>query len=101
LPTIWPSIAKTLEGAGHHPELVAGFLTRCLFSMFAEDVGLLPKENGKGAFTALLETLQAQPAAVRAAARRPVARDGQRRLLRRPARRRCRASTASCSSSPR
>jgi hypothetical protein len=60
-PTIWPSIAKTLEGAGHHPELVAGFLTRCLFSMFAEDVGLLPKENGKGAFTALLETLQHNP----------------------------------------
>ena len=51
-------IAKTLEGAGHHPELVAGFLTRCLFSMFAEDVGLLPKQNGKGAFTTLLETLQ-------------------------------------------
>jgi hypothetical protein len=54
-------VAKTLEGAGHHPELVAGFLTRCLFSMFAEDVGLLPKENGKGAFVALLETLQHNP----------------------------------------
>ena len=54
-------VAKTLEGAGHHPEIVAGFLTRCLFSMFAEDVGLLPKENGKGAFTALLETLQHNP----------------------------------------
>jgi hypothetical protein len=54
-------VAKTLEGAGHHPELVAGFLTRCLFSMFAEDVGLLPKENGKGAFTVLLETLQHNP----------------------------------------
>ncbi|MFZ2852723.1 MAG: DNA methyltransferase [Rhodocyclaceae bacterium] len=54
-------IAKTLEGAGHHPELVAGFLTRCLFSMFAEDVGLLPRQNGKGAFTALLETLQGNP----------------------------------------
>jgi hypothetical protein len=54
-------IAKTLESAGHHPELVAGFLTRCLFSMFAEDVGLLPKENGKGAFTVLLESLQNNP----------------------------------------
>ena len=55
-------IAKTLEGAGHDPERVAGFLTRCLFSMFAEDVGLLPKQNGKGAFTALLESLQDNPA---------------------------------------
>ena len=54
-------IAKTLEGAGHHPELVAGFLTRCLFSMFAEDVGLLPMQNGKGAFRTLLESLQADP----------------------------------------
>ncbi|HRI93796.1 MAG TPA: class I SAM-dependent DNA methyltransferase, partial [Accumulibacter sp.] len=54
-------IARTLEGAGHHPELVAGFLTRCLFSMFAEDVGLLPRENGEGAFTTLLETLQNSP----------------------------------------
>jgi hypothetical protein len=54
-------IARTLEGAGHHPELVAGFLTRCLFSMFAEDVGLLPRENGQGAFTTLLQTLQNNP----------------------------------------
>lgn len=54
-------IAKTLEGVGHSPELVAGFLTRCLFSMFAEDVGLLPQQNGKGAFTGLLETLQGNP----------------------------------------
>ncbi len=54
-------VAKSLEGAGHHPELVAGFLTRCLFSMFAEDVGLLPKENGKGAFSALLESLKDTP----------------------------------------
>ena len=45
----------------HHPELVASFLTRCLFSMFAEDVGLLPKENGKGAFSALLESLKDTP----------------------------------------
>ncbi|MCP5233818.1 MAG: class I SAM-dependent DNA methyltransferase [Zoogloeaceae bacterium] len=54
-------IARTLEAAGHHPEIVAGFLTRCLFSMFAEDVGLLPKQDGQGAFTTLLETLQNSP----------------------------------------
>ncbi len=50
-------IAKALEGAGHHPERVAGFLTRCLFCMFAEDVGLLPKE----AFTDLLASLELTP----------------------------------------
>jgi len=55
-------VAKALEGAGHAPELVAGFLSRCLFSMFAEDVELLPKQDGKGAFTALLESLKDNPA---------------------------------------
>jgi hypothetical protein len=47
-------IARALEQAGHDPELVAGFLTRCLFTMFAEDVGLLPKR----AFLDLLESLK-------------------------------------------
>ena len=37
-------LAATLQGAGHDPELVAKFLMRCLFTMFAEDVGLLPKD---------------------------------------------------------
>ena len=49
-------IAKTLENAGHDAERVAGFLTRCLFSMFAEDVGLLPKAS----FSELLESLPPQ-----------------------------------------
>ena len=35
-------LASSLEDAGHQPRLVAEFLTRCLFCMFAEDVGLLP-----------------------------------------------------------
>jgi hypothetical protein len=48
-------VAKALEAAGHGAERVAGFLTRCLFSMFAEDVGLLPRQNGQGAFTGLLD----------------------------------------------
>jgi SAM-dependent methyltransferase len=47
------ALAKLLEEAGHAPETVAGFLTRCLFSMFAEDVGLIPK----GSFTELLNGL--------------------------------------------
>jgi len=40
------------------PELVASYLTRCLFSMFAEDVELLPK----GAFLGLLQTHRSDPA---------------------------------------
>jgi hypothetical protein len=38
-------VAKMLEAAGHPPKTVAGFLSRCLFTMFAEDVGLLPKQS--------------------------------------------------------
>ena len=40
-------VAKSLEAAGHDAQKVAGFLTRCLFSMFAEDVGLLPPRSFK------------------------------------------------------
>ncbi|MBI5908027.1 MAG: class I SAM-dependent DNA methyltransferase [Burkholderiales bacterium] len=47
-------LAKSLESAGHAAESVAGFLTRCLFSMFAEDVALIPK----GAFSELLKSLK-------------------------------------------
>jgi hypothetical protein len=35
-------LAKRLEAAGHSAERVAQFLMRCLFTMFAEDVKLLP-----------------------------------------------------------
>ena len=48
-------LAKSLELAGHEPDIVAQFLTRCLFCMFAEDVELLPKNS----FTELLESLPA------------------------------------------
>jgi hypothetical protein len=37
-------LAHELETAGHDPERVATFLMRCLFTMFAEDVGLLPEQ---------------------------------------------------------
>jgi hypothetical protein len=50
-------LAKSLESAGHAAESVAGFLTRCLFSMFAEDVALIPK----GAFSELLKSLKEAP----------------------------------------
>lgn len=50
-------LAKSLESAGHEPQQVAGFLMRALFTMFAEDIGLLPKHG----FTELLERLKKTP----------------------------------------
>ncbi len=44
-------VAASLERGGRDPDAVAGFLMRCLFTMFAEDVGLLPERS----FTGLLE----------------------------------------------
>src|SRR5690606_30912033 len=38
-------LAKSLERSGHAPDAVAQFLMRCLFTMFAEDVRLLPKDS--------------------------------------------------------
>jgi hypothetical protein len=57
-------LAKSLEAAGHAPATVGAFLTRCLFSMFAEDVGLLPQTgpDGQGSFIHLLHTHREQPA---------------------------------------
>lgn len=49
-------LAKSLEQAGHQPEKVGNFLKRCLFTMFAEDVGLIPHES----FTGLLESLKGE-----------------------------------------
>jgi hypothetical protein len=55
-------IARSLEGR-YHAQDVAGFLTRCLFCMFAEDVGLLPAaDSGGGAFGDLLARYREDPA---------------------------------------
>lgn len=51
-------LAKSFEKAGHTPKIVAEFLTRCLFCMFAEDVGLLPSADDKKGFTVLLNSLK-------------------------------------------
>lgn len=51
------SLARELEINGHSPDDVAHFLMRCLFTMFAEDVGLLPERS----FTGLLEELKTTP----------------------------------------
>lgn len=61
-------LAKSLEAAGHAPQAVAAFLTRCLFSMFAEDVGLLPQAQPsggpqeQGSFVHLLYIYREKPA---------------------------------------
>jgi hypothetical protein len=47
------NLAKRLEADGHAPDRVATFLMRCLFTMFAEDVGLLPERM----FTDALEKM--------------------------------------------
>ena len=54
-------LAKSLELAGHRPRVVADFLTRCLFCMFAEDVGLLPERS----FTDLLDSVSGDGAGFR------------------------------------
>jgi hypothetical protein len=51
------ALAVSLEAAGHPPQAAAAFLMRALFTMFAEDVGLLLK----GGFTRLLESLLDTP----------------------------------------
>ncbi len=45
-------LARSFEASGHEPEAVAQFLMRCLFTMFAEDVELIPPRG----FTELLES---------------------------------------------
>ena len=50
------NIARRLEGQ-YEPRQVATFLMRCLFTMFAEDVGLLPKD----CFTELLKQQKETP----------------------------------------
>lgn len=51
------AVSKALEDRGCNAEDVAHFLMRCLFTMFAEDTELLPKDS----FKALLEKCVADP----------------------------------------
>lgn len=50
-------LAKSLERSGHRAELVAQFLMRCLFTMFSEDVRLLPESS----FRDLLQRYKDKP----------------------------------------
>ncbi len=51
------ALAKSLEEDGHPPQQISTFLQRSLFTMFAEDVGLLPD----GAYTDVLTRLKESP----------------------------------------
>lgn len=51
------ALGKSFEGQGHKPDTVASFLMRCLFSMFAEDVNLIPHDS----FTSLLRDMSQDP----------------------------------------
>ena len=51
------AVSKALEKQGHDPERVAMFLMRCLFTMFASDVELLPRH----AFRDVLLHCEAHP----------------------------------------
>ena len=50
-------IARSLEGK-HDAKEVAEFLMRCLFTMFAEDVGLLPKQGFENLLGEMVDTPQ-------------------------------------------
>lgn len=51
------TLSRSLEKSGHDPELAAQFLMRCLFTLFAEDIGLLPNQ----AFTRMLKEIKGEP----------------------------------------
>lgn len=51
-------LARLLEGAGHSPEKASQFLMRCIFTMFAEDVSLIPANS----FTDILQKSTQEPA---------------------------------------
>jgi hypothetical protein len=51
------AVSKALEADNHPAEEVAMFLMRCLFTMFAEDIGLLPEKS----FKQLLERCESAP----------------------------------------
>ncbi len=57
-------LAKSLEADGHNPQVIAGFLQRCLFTMFAEDVGLLPEDGFKNLLERIKDTPQGFPVLV-------------------------------------
>jgi hypothetical protein len=51
------TLARLLEEDGHDPERVSQYLMRCIFSMFAEDVSMIPA----GCFTDILQKSILEP----------------------------------------
>ena len=49
-------LSTQLEKAGHSSDAVAQFLMRCLFTMFAEDVELIPADSFKGLLATYAES---------------------------------------------
>ena len=56
--TLLGGLAQALRQRGHAPQPVAHFMTRLLFCLFAEDIGLLPD----GLFGTLVEESRRAPA---------------------------------------
>ena len=63
--TAFALLAQALRERGHDPQVVAHFINRLVFCMFAEDVGLLPNNL----FTRMLEQARQQPEEFAAMAR--------------------------------
>lgn len=51
------ALGRSFQEQGHEGETTARFLMRCLFTMFAEDVELIPKDS----FTKLLKEMRGRP----------------------------------------
>lgn len=58
------ALARSLEGFGNDAGRTAHFLMRCLFTMFAEDVGLIPSNGFRDLLASLVETPALFPALV-------------------------------------
>jgi len=61
---IFGRIAEHMRGEQTTPERIARFLTRLVFCLFAEDIGLLPRgASGRGLFSELVEQTRDHPGA--------------------------------------
>ncbi len=56
------ALATSLERSGHEPQTVAAFLMRCIFTMFAEDVRMIPERTFTDLLSDMREDLEHLPA---------------------------------------
>ncbi len=71
-------LARSMQDRGHEPEAVAHFLNRVLFCLFAEDVGLLPKQLLTNMITSRADDPEAFTDGIRDVFRRMSDRDASR-----------------------